>query len=66
MVIDINQSRLETIERTGEFLAGTSNVTFSIPADESTLRAFVATVIRRFRYARQNRQLLGAETSIFD
>lgn len=46
----MNESRLETIEQIREFLVGTSDVAFSIPADESTLRAFVATVIRRFRY----------------
>jgi hypothetical protein len=50
MVIDMNESRLETIEQIREFLTGTAEVAFSIPADESTLRAFVATVIRRFRY----------------
>ena len=50
MVIDMNESNLETIEQIREFLAGTSEVAFSIPADESKLRAFVATVIRRWRY----------------
>jgi hypothetical protein len=50
MVIDMNDSRLNTIEQIREFLEGTANVDFSIPADESRLRAFVATVIKRFRY----------------
>jgi hypothetical protein len=50
MVIDMNESRLETIEQIREFLAGTADVAFSIPADESTLRAFVAAVLKRFRY----------------
>ena len=50
MVIDMNESNLETIEQIREFLAGTSEVAFSIPADESKRRAFVATVIRRWRY----------------
>jgi len=50
MVIDMNESKLETIEQIREFLTGTAAVTFSIPADESTLHAFVATVIRRFGY----------------
>jgi hypothetical protein len=49
MVIDMNESKLETIEHIREFLTGTAAATFSIPAEESTLRAFVATVIRRFR-----------------
>ncbi len=52
MVIDMNESKLETIEQIREFLAGTADVTFSIPADESTLRAFVGSVIRRFGYFR--------------
>ena len=50
MVIDMNESKLETIKQIREFLAGTSEVAFSIPSDESKLRAFVATVIRRWRY----------------
>jgi len=51
MVIDMNESRLDTIEQIAEFMAGTSTVVFSIPADESRLRAFVATVLKRFRYS---------------
>jgi len=50
MVIDMNVSRLETIEQIREFLNGTTEVAFSNPADESTLRTFVTTVIRRYRY----------------
>ena len=50
MVIDMNESKLETIEQIREFLTGTAAVTFSLPTDESTLRAFVAAVIRRFGY----------------
>ena len=52
MVIDMNESKLDTIEQIREFLTGTTDVTFCIPADESTLRAFVSTVIRRFGYFR--------------
>lgn len=44
MVIDMNETKLKTIEQVREFLAGTADVSFSIPADESTLRAFVSTV----------------------
>ena len=50
MVIDMNVSRLETIEQIREFLNGTAEVAFCNPADESTLRTFVTTVIRRYRY----------------
>ena len=50
MVIDMNVSRLETIEQIREFLNGTVEVAFSNPAGESTLRTFVTTVIKRYRY----------------
>ena len=52
MVIDMNKSRLKMIEQIRECLQSTADVAFSIPADESTLRAFVANVIGRFRYFR--------------
>ena len=40
----------ETIEHIREFLAGTAEVAFSHPADESARRMFVATVLKRYRY----------------
>lgn len=46
----MNESRLATIEQITEFMAGTASVVFSIPSDEARLRAFVATVLKRFRY----------------
>jgi len=52
MVIDMNESKLETIEQIREFLQGTAEVAFSIPSDESTLRAFVTSVIGRLGYFR--------------
>jgi len=52
MVIDMNVSSLETIEQIQEFLNGTTEVAFSNPADKSTLRTFVTTVIRRYQYFR--------------
>ena len=50
MVIDMNEAKLETIEQVRDFLAGTADVSFSIPAEEAALHAFVATVIMRFGY----------------
>ena len=50
MVIDMNVSRLDTIEQIREFLKGTAEVAFTNFSDESTRRAFVATVIKRYRY----------------
>ena len=43
----MNESKLATLE---QFLAGTCDVAFAIPAEEPRLRAFVAKVLRRFRY----------------
>ena len=50
MVIDMNEAKLETIEQIRDFLTGTADVSLSIPADEATLHAFVASVITRFGY----------------
>ena len=50
MVIDMNVSKLETLEHIREFLAGTAEVAFSHPTDESARRIFVATVLKRYRY----------------
>jgi transposase InsO family protein len=52
MVIDMNVSKLDTIEQIKEFLDGTAEVEFSNPTEPSALRAFVATVLRRYRYFR--------------
>ncbi len=46
----MNESRLATLEQIREFLAGTCDMAFAIPADEPRRRAFVAKVLRRFRY----------------
>ena len=52
MVIDMNVSKLETIEQIREFLDGTADIVFSNPTDAFALRAFVETVLRRYRYFR--------------
>ena len=50
MMIEMNESRLQSIEQIREFLKGASDVTFSIPANETRLRDFVVTVMVRFQY----------------
>ena len=50
MVIDMNVSKLDTIEQIQDFLDGTAEVAFSNPTDASALRTFVTTVLRRYRY----------------
>jgi hypothetical protein len=52
MVIDMNESRLDTIEQIREFLAGTADVAFTVPTEEAERRLFVARVLQRFRYSR--------------
>lgn len=55
----MNVSRLATIEQIEEFLNGTAEVVFSNPAEESDLRSFVATVIKRYRYFKQPKKQRG-------
>lgn len=50
MVIDMNDARLDTIEQIREFLAGTADVSFSLPTDKTVLYGFVSTVLKRHRY----------------
>ena len=50
MVIDMNVSSLDTIEQIRKFLNGTDEVAIYNSSDESTLRAFVTTVLKRYRY----------------
>ena len=52
MVIDMNVSKLDTIEQIKEFLAGTAEVAFSNPTDVAALHSFIATVLRRYGYFR--------------
>ncbi len=50
MVIDMNESKLDSVEHIREFLAGTSEVAFSIPAEESSRHGFIERVLQRLRY----------------
>ena len=55
----MNEARLDTIEQIREFLKGTADVAFSTPSDESRLRTFVATVLKRFGYFRLQKRQRG-------
>lgn len=55
----MNETKLATLEQIREFLAGTADVAFAVPADEPRLRVFVATVLRRFRYDRRSKTERG-------
>jgi hypothetical protein len=55
MVIDMNVAKLATIEQIREFLAGTADLTFTVPTAEAKRRQFVVTVVRRFSYFRHKK-----------
>jgi hypothetical protein len=55
MVIDMNDARLDTIEQIREFLAGTADVAFSAPEDQTTRHRFVAKMLDRHRYFKLSR-----------
>ena len=55
MVIDMNESRLNTVAQLSAFLNGTLEVSFCTPADDCQRYAFISTVLERFAYARLQR-----------
>ena len=55
MVIDMDESRLQTISQLSAFLAGTLEVQFSVPDSDDRRYAHIVSVAQRFRYARLNR-----------
>ena len=50
MVIDMNESKLDSVEHIREFLAGTTEVAFSISAQESSRHRFIEQVLKRLHY----------------
>jgi transposase InsO family protein len=54
MVIDMNETKLTTLEHLQQFLAGTTDVAFT-PAQDDERYAHIAEVLRRFQYARLRR-----------
>ena len=55
MVIDMDETRLQTISQLQAFLAATAAVSFRIPDTDETRYAHIASVARRFGNARLNR-----------
>lgn len=55
MVIDMDESRLQTISQLNAFLAGTLAVQFSVPDTDDRRYAHIVSVAQRFRYAGLNR-----------
>lgn len=49
-MINMNDSKLNSIEQIREFLEGTAEVTFTTPTDEPQRRAFVTKILKRFKY----------------
>ena len=55
MVVDIDETRLQTIFRLQSFLAGTAEFQFRVPYTDETRYAHIVSVAQRFGYARLNR-----------
>lgn len=60
MVIDMDETRLQTISQLSAFLAGTLEVQFKVPDTDDRRYAHIASVAQRFGYARLNRPDKGA------
>lgn len=59
MVIDMNESKLDSVEHLREFLTGTTGVDFSIPTEESARHHFIERVLKRLRYFTLNKSERG-------
>lgn len=55
MVIDMDQTRLQTISQLSPFLAGTLEVQFTVPDTDDRRYADIVAVAQRFGYAQLNR-----------
>jgi transposase InsO family protein len=55
MVIDMDETRLQTISQLQAFLAGTSEVRFRVPDNDESRYAHIVSVAQRFGYAHLNR-----------
>jgi len=49
MVIDMNESKLDSVEHIREFLAGTTGVVLCIANEESACHEFIERVLKRLR-----------------
>ena len=59
MVIDMNESKIRTLEQVRQFLGGTADVQFAFRGDDGARYAHIAEVLRRFGYARRKRAERG-------
>ena len=55
----MNESKLDSVKRIREFLAGSSGVEFSIPAEEAARHAFIERVLKRVCYFTLNKAHRG-------
>src|SRR5450830_1580154 len=55
MVIDMEETRLQTISQLQVFLGGTVEVRFRVPDNDEARYAHIVSVAQRFGYARLNR-----------
>ena len=54
MVINMDESRLRTIEQIEQFLSASALVVYSKHADDSERREHIARVLKRFDYPQRN------------
>ena len=59
MVVDMNESKIRTLEQVRQFLGGTADVQFAFRGDDAARYAHIAEVLRRFGYARRKRTERG-------
>jgi len=59
MVIDMDESRLVTIEQIEQFLAGSAQVGFSAHGNDEERYAHISRVLKRFDYAQRNKRERG-------
>jgi transposase InsO family protein len=60
MVINMDESRLTTIEQIEQFLSGSAEVTFSAFGNDTERYAHISRVLSRFDYPRRNKRERGA------
>ena len=59
MVVDMNESKIRTLDQVRQFLCGTVDVQFAFCGDDAARYAHIAEVLRRFGYARRKRTERG-------
>lgn len=59
MVIDMNETRLHTIEQIEQFLSANAPIEFSAAGDDSERYRYISRVLKRFDYPGRNKRERG-------